>query len=112
MSADKISFGLLSAVILSLPLCITVHLAFRWFGARTWTSERQKRFRKSLILTLLIFGAPYTLGNVIDAATHESGTYWGVALVSIYLGYPMILVVSAAIAYGLSFTVKKEENQK
>ncbi len=112
MNADKISFGLLSAVLLSLPLCITVHLAFRWFSATTWTSERQKRFRRALIAAQLIFGAPYTLANVIDAATHESGTHWGIALVSIYFGYPMILAISAAIAYGLSFTAKKEENQK
>jgi len=112
MDPDKIIFGLLSAVILGLPLCTTVHLAFRWFRAKGWDSDRQRRFKRSLVVGLLALGVPYTLANVIDAATHQSGTHWGIALVSIYFGYPVILAVSAAVAYGLSFTAKKEENQK
>ena len=108
MHAGKISFGLLSAVILSLPLCITVHLAFRWFRATKWDSDRHRRFKRALVIGLLVLGAPYTLANVIDAATHQSGTHWGSALVSIYFGYPMMLAVSAAVAYGLSFTAKKK----
>ena len=112
MDAEKISFGLLSAVILSLPLCITVHFAFRWFRATTWVSDRQRRFKRALVLGLLVLGAPYTLANVIDAATHQSGTHWGIALVSIYFGYPMILAVSGVVAYGLSFTAKEEKSQK
>ncbi len=113
MSADKIAFGTFSAILLGLPLCVTVHLSFKWFRATNWSSARQRRFRRALIAILVVLGAPYTLANVIDAATHESGTHWGIATVSIYFGYPLILIpISALVAYGLSFSVRKEEIQK
>lgn len=112
MNAEGIGFGLLSAVILSLPLCVTVHLAFLWFRATKWRSARQRGFKRALVVALLVFGAPYTLANVIDAATHASGTHWGKALVSIYFGYFLILAASVIVAYGVSFTVEAEKYEK
>lgn len=111
MTANDLSSGMVLGLILGLPLCVSVTMAARAFRKSSWNSPRKRRFHRVFGLMMAILGTPYTVLNAVDATNHESGTHWGIATVSIYLGYTVLLVpISLGLAYGLSFTAKKKDS--
>ena len=107
MKPDLIAFGIFQSLVMSVPLCVSIHYGFSWFRRKIWNSPKQKRFRLASISSLIVLGSYLTISAVFEAVNYAGGTHWGFALVSVYLGYLFLLVpLSAIIGYVISFTAK------
>jgi len=98
MNADEILVGGVQTVVMAAPLCISVHLAFRCRRRTAWKTVEQRSFWRVFYNVMVLLGALFTLGSVLDAAMNESGTQWGKATVGLWFGYPFLMALSAVVA--------------
>ena len=110
MNSEEAITCLVLAAILAVPLCISLHLTFRWFQRSLWERDEQKSFWRSSALTSLISIALWTVANVSAAVTSESAGPWGKAAVAIWGGYFLFIVPLSLIA-GVVFSLKYRDEE-